>query len=327
MKRFVILSCLAMLSFTLILGCETTEQAASPPPAPVSREISQAMPPFEQEDAIILDDTVAGLKIADMVDQKVKKAEKLIVVSMEDIENKTQSNFNYLVEDHLISNLVSDGYHVLERDENLIIRAVPEQDSAYQRSLLGQLPAPPSVVLMDGIEREGLEYVFKNDMPKDEKVNLPDLITFYNQLKSDYQALEPMFNHMESADVIVSYRLLEMGIRTQVNKRQEPATAEMKAKGIYADTPWTWNVNRECLARLFVRVMDSKSGEIRAAGLLQNMQSDKTVSLTQFKDEDDSTFNTRANAYVAALEKYHYSWFEQQLPNKNGNAEDKEQKK
>jgi hypothetical protein len=132
---------------------------------------------------------------------------------------------------------------------------------------------------------------------------------------------------MESADVIVSYRLLEMGIRTQVNKRQEPATAEMKAKGIYADTPWTWNVNRECLARLFVRVMDSKSGEIRAAGLLQNMQSDKTVSLTQFKDEDDSTFNTRANAYVAALEKYHYSWFEQQLPNKNGNAEDKEQKK
>jgi len=46
----------------------------------------------------------------------------------------------------------------------------------------------------------------------------------------------------------------------------------------------------------------------------------KTI-VTQDPGESDADFDSRANAYIDSLAKYRYSWFEQQLPNKNGNPE------
>ena len=157
---------------------------------------------------------------------------------------------------------------------------------------------------MDEIEKNGLSSLLQN-----KELSFADVIAFYKQINDDYKALIAAQNHMEGADVIVSYRLIELGIRANMNKVQ-------------VDKVWTWQIRREALARLFVRVMDSKTGEIRSANILQS-QLANILQLSQHSNETDSDFDARADSYLSSLAKYHYSWYEQQMPNKNGNAEPK----
>jgi hypothetical protein len=259
-------------------------------------------PAFDQENAALIDKALSDLKIADLISPVVKKTEKSVVVSMEDTVSRSNSSFNYLVDDNLIANLVSGGFRVLERDENLIVREIPEGSDLYTRSLLRLLPTAPSVVLMDEIQKNGL-----SSLLQDKKLSFTDIIAFYKQINDDYKALFAAQNRMEAADVIISYRLIELGIRADMNKMQ-------------VEKVWTWQIRREALARLFIRVMDAKTGEIRTANILQS-QLANTVSVPQYSYEIDSVFDARADNYLASLSKYHYSWYEQQMPNKNGNVE------
>jgi hypothetical protein len=302
----------ALVAALLLNGCSSLQFTPIQPLIQPTQNRLVELPNVDEENAALIDKALSGLKIVDLVAPVVKDSEKSIVVSMEDKISRGDSSFNYLVEDNLIGSLVSSGYKILERDENIIVREIPEGSQQYNRSLLRPIPTPPSIVLMDTIERNGLSAVMQN-----EKLTLADLQAFYNKLNDDYQSMVVSQNHMETADVLISYRLLELGVDDAVSKfhSQSPASAGIFGSGSIS----TWQVKREALARLFVRVMDAKTGEIRAAKILENsLTSDMTI--VQDKSESESDFTSRANAFIAGLSKYHYSWYEQQLPNKNGNS-------
>lgn len=271
---------------------------------------SVRLPAFDQENAALIDKALSELKISDLVAPAVKKTERSIVVSMEDKLSRSDSNYNYLVEDNLIASLLARGFRVFERDENLIIREIPEGNERYNRSLLRLLPTPPSVALMDSLERNGL-----SSLLHDEKLTLSEILGFYKQINDDYSALIAAQNHMASAEVIISYRLIELGLRAEMKRFQ----ADAANAGAPQRKVLTWQIDREAIARLFVRVMDAKTGEIRAANILQSRIPD-TLQLAQLSGESDSSFDARASNYLSSLSRYNYSWYEQTMPNKSGNT-------
>lgn len=277
----------------LAVGCETVSAPDQPKFYP--------KPTFDQSHAILIDKTVGGLPLISSIKDYVKKTEKIIVVSIERNESGDAA-VNYLIDDNFIRNLITSGYRVLERDQTMLSRLIPEQGGTYKRSLLGETAEPPSVAVLDALEQYGVASM--------DDLSSTDLSALYKQLKEDYTAYESQQRHMESADVILSYRLLECGIIFDVEKKKVGTSP----------TLWNYDIKRDALARLFIRVMDAKTGEVRVAKVLQNEQAD-TVTFTQDREEGESDFFTRIDNYTGLLSKYHYAYYDQQLPNQRGTAD------
>lgn len=190
---------------------------------------------------------------------------------------------------------------------------------------------------MDGLEREGIGYVDPLQLREEavraanenagrdvtinvDRLNLADVTGFYKQLKDDYQALEGQLLHMDTADVMVSYRILEFGILPDVFSRKigkiDPETGRER---FFSRKYWITDIKRDAVARLFVRVMDAKTGEVRVAKVVENSLSD-TITLKQDKDEREAHYLRRLADYLALLDKYTYKWNDQQLPVQQGAA-------
>lgn len=323
-KLVLILPVLALL----VLGCKTVEQ-------------QYIEPLYDQSHAMLIEKTVAGLPIVDLVKSYVRPTEKVVIGNIENWLTdervnysyssgalSLKTNLDYVLMDQFILNLSTAGYKVLERDEDLLIRLLPEQGTTYRRHLLRRLPSDPSIVLMNAIEKEGLEYVDPVNIQEVEKiatkdnttlnleierVNLPDVLTFYRELKNDYAGLEKDVK-MSTADVVVAYRILECGIIYEPEQKKEkmidPETGKQKVGG---KELWTLHFGREALARVYVRVMDAKTGEIRIATILRKDNAD-TVTFQQGEFESLTAFNTRIRKYEQMLKAYHYTFYEHQLP-------------
>jgi hypothetical protein len=295
------------------------------------------LPPLDQSHAIMIERAIAGLQIVPMVKDYIKRTEKVAVVSMEDLTSRGDQRFQLVVDDNLIQSLTASGYRVLERDENMITRIIPEQGTTYKRRLLRQLPTHPSLTLMDGLEREGIGYVdplelrtvtggsdrekAENDVTINvDRLNLAEVTGFYKQLKDDYQALEGQLLRMDTADVMVSYRILEFGILPDVFSRKiGKIDAETGREQFFSCKHWITDIKRDAVARLFVRVMDAKTGEVRIAKVLENCLTD-TITLKQDKDEREGHYLKRLADYLALLDRYTYKWNDQQLPVQQGAA-------
>lgn len=295
------------------------------------------LPPLDQSHAIMIERAIAGLQIVPMVKDYIKRGEKVAVVSMEDLTSRGDQRFQLVVDDNLIQSLTTAGYRVLERDENMITRIIPEQGTTYKRKLLRQLPTHPSITLMDGLEREGIGYVdplqLREEMERAarestgrdvtinvDRLSLVDVTGFYKQLKDDYQALEGQLLHMDTADVMVAYRILEFGILPDVFSRKlGKVDPESGRESFFSCKHWITDIKRDSVARLFVRVMDAKTGEVRIARVLENNLSD-TITLKQDKDELEGHYLRRLADYLALLDKYTYKWNDQQLPVQQGAA-------
>ncbi len=266
-------------------------------------------PTFDQSHAILIDRTVDGIPLVAAVKDYVRKTEKLVVESIE--QNYVgDAPINYLIDDNFISNLTEAGYRVLERDDNMMGRIIPEQSGTYKRSLNGLLPAPPSVAVIDALRENGLSSL--------DGLSPSDLSALYKQLKEDYAALEAQQVRLDSADVIITYRLLECGIILDIEKKKQgKINASTGAEDPSSPKVWTYNIRRDALARVFLRVMDAKTGEIRMAKTLQNETTD-TVTFRQEDGEKDADFFARIDGYIALFAKYHYTYYDQQLPNQKG---------
>jgi hypothetical protein len=311
-----------------LLGCTTVEQ-------------QYIEPLYDQSHAMLIEKTVAELPIAELIKSFVRPSDKIVVgsienyitdervnVSLSEGERTLKTNLDYVISDQFILNLSKAGYRVLERDEDMIIRLMPEQGATYRRNLLRRLPKDPSIVLMDSIEAEGLEYVDPINIQEVEKiegkenttlnfkidrVHLPDVLSFYREMKTDYAGLEKDVK-MTSADVMVAYRILECGIIYDPERKKEKMTDSATGKEkVGGKELWTLHFGREALARVYVRVMDAKTGEIRTAAILRKDNAD-TVTFQQGEFESLAAFNTRINEYENMLKAYHYTFYGHQLP-------------
>jgi hypothetical protein len=131
---------------------------------------------FDNSNALLIEKSVNGLEIVDKIRTAVSKTEKIAVASIER-PYTVDVPINYLIEDQLIANLTTAGYHVLERDADMIPRFVSEGGTKYN---VVDLSLPEKSV-------EG-----------DSEVVIP------NQANTETQ--------IEPADIILSYRILECGI-------------------------------------------------------------------------------------------------------------------
>ncbi len=271
-------------------------------------------PTFDQSHAILIDRTVDGLQIVAAVKDYVKKTEKLAVESIE--RNTTgDKSINYLIDDNFISNLTEAGYRVLERDDNMMGRIIPEQSGTYKESLLNEYLTPPSVAMLYALEKT------KPSREDGAQEKTTDLSGLYKQIKEDFAALEAQQVRLDSADVIITYRLLECGIILDIEKKKQgKINASTGAEDPSSPKVWTYNIRRDALARVFLRVMDAKTGEIRMAKTLQNGTTD-TVTFRQEDGEKDADFFARIDGYIALFAKYHYAYYDQQLPNQRGTGD------
>jgi hypothetical protein len=123
---------------------------------------------------------------------------------------------------------------------------------------------------------------------------------------------------VKNADVLVSYRVLECGIMVEKEEPQRGA-ADAKAAESTGSTPDRLKVffKREAMARLAIRVVDAKTGEVRYAGILENRSKD-SLPFEQEEGQTEEEFRRNVEQYQEYLKDYHYTFYDQQLPNMKG---------
>jgi len=270
-------------------------------------------PSFDNSHAILIENAIKGLDIAKAVNPYIRSGEKLAVVS---IERMLTGDFpiNYTIEDNLIANLVAARYIVVERDEDLLARILYEQGDRYQRVI----PDSPAAILLGGVEAEGMAFLGKQSVEAT-PVSTKDTVEFFTKLGDFYRDLLAQVK-VVNADILVSYRVLESGIMVEKEAPRRTTTggttSSTSKDGSLLD-PLKVNFKREAMARIAVRIVDAATGEIRFAGILENRAKD-TLAFEQEKGVTEMQFLANVEQYQDYLENFHYTFYDQQLPNING---------
>jgi len=270
-------------------------------------------PSFDNSHAMLIENALEGLDIAKAVNPFVRSGEKLAVVS---IERALTGDYpvNYIIEDNLIANLVAADYTVIERDEDLLARILYEQGDRYQRVI----PDSPASILLKGIEENGMSFLGTH--PDGSAVmSSKDAIDFFSKLGDFYRDMLSQVK-VTNADLLITYRVLECGIMVEKEAPRRAAAADKKdaksGSAVVADLLKV-NFKREAMARIAVRIVDAKTGEIRYAGILENRAKD-TLAFEQEKGMTELQFLSNVEQYQDYLENFHYTFYDQQLPNVKG---------
>lgn len=198
-----------------------------------------------------LEDTIGDLALVDAVKQVIPKSSSLVLRNIEE-EGTTDKKIVALIEDQLISKLVSNGYQVLERDENAIRRTLEEKSAGKYFSLINKVISP--------------------EMPKsDIKVNT-DLKGGSSKIQLQNVSIDDGSKHMvrthlQGAAFIINYRVQELGI----NYTQEIGLSEVASKMQEV-------TNRSAIIRMHVRIEKADTGRILLA---ENITNTKTDSLSK----------------------------------------------
>jgi len=292
---------------------------------------SYTKPLFDNSHAILIEKTVRDIDIVGLVRNKVKATDKIVITSIERTD-VTDMGINTLIDDSFISRLSSAGMRILERDREMLYRIRQEQGDKYDAYALELFPMHPVYTLLQKLDTQGLDYLSPSvvKMSADSvlgadsakviaamtPIDLEKTMRFYALLRDEYQAIFKTTVDtvkMTTADVLVSYRVLECGIVLDLDRKQETNDAIAGGK-------WKYSYKRNALARVFVRIVDAKTGEIRAADVLEKTNSDEVI-FEQGEEETEPDFFNRMNEYDKLLAAYHFTFYEQQLPNKRGTGE------
>jgi hypothetical protein len=266
------------------------------------------------------ENALKGLDIAKAVNAYVRPGEKLAVVS---IERMLTGDYpvNYIIEDNLIANLVGAHYVVVERDEDLLARILYEQGDRYQRVI----PDSPAAILLGGVEAKGMAFLGQQPTGS-APISAKDTIEFFTKLGDFYRDMLSQVK-VVNADVLISYRVLECGIMVEKEAPRRASTKD-KAGASSADgsllDPLKVNFKREAMARIAVRIVDAKTGEIRFAGILENRAKD-TLAFEQEKGMTEIQFLGNVQQYQEYLENFHYTFYDQQLPNVKGTMKEQQE--
>ena len=194
------------------------------------------------------------------------------------------------LEDEIVKEFVTKGYKVLERDDHMVKRLVSESETKY-RDLF---PFGESGTISG--EGEGEK---RSSKSQDININITDK-TNENTSKRDFENnsssrsraetrfLEGYPTLLNSADKIISYRVIESGIIYDYNEKEAKVG----------------EVEREARTILEVRLTDAKSGEILNALTLDGQAND-------FIDKKE----------INALKEFSYTYYRQTLPKLYGNPD------
>jgi len=189
----------------------------------------QAEIQFEDSNQLFLERTFEKIDLSNTMNELVPPGSSVCVVSMES-DKTIDSPIVALVEDNLIEQLITSGYSVLERDDDLVRRIIQESSGEnYQYTFF------PGRIVVKGQTSS----LFGNSWGYG--VGGASSASLIEGAFADTVLVVP--TNMSSAEYIVAYRILECGL--VYRKADKPGIKK-----------------REAQVRLHVRIHDAKSGSI-----------------------------------------------------------------
>jgi hypothetical protein len=237
---------------------------------------------YDRSNVALIHKSIKNLRTLENLQSNISKTDMIAIVGIENYKTHDASIYASL-EDEIIKEFVTKGYKVLERDAHMVKRLVSESETKY-RDLF---PFGESGTVSGKGEGER-----RSSNSKDININVFDK-TDGNASKRDSENRSSSRSHAEtrfldgyptflnSADKIISYRVIETGIIYNYDK-EEAKVGE---------------VEREARTILELRLTDAKSGEILNALTLDGQATD-------FIDKKD----------INALKEFSYTYYRQTLP-------------
>ena len=236
---------------------------------------------YEKTNASLIQKSIKDLNALENLKSYIKKSDKITIVGVEDYKTGDYSLLATL-EDEIIKEFVSEGYKVLERDNDMVYRLFSEESSNYKymnrvKSYDKSNAYDLSGSSLFGSANNGTSNAYLSGNAYSKSASASYSQNNYNQ---EYQS------SLESADKIISYRVIESGIVYDYDEKD----AQMG------------EVEREARTILEVRLTDAKTSEILSAITLDGSAND-------FVKEQD----------VKALKEFSYRYYSHTLPKTHGN--------
>ena len=236
---------------------------------------------YEKTNASLIQKSIKDLNTLDNLKSKINKTDKIAIIGVEDYKTGDYSLLATL-EDEIIKEFVSKGYKVLERDNDMVYRLFSEESPNYKymnrvKSYDKSNAYDLSGSSLFGSANDGSSNAYLSGDAYSKSASTSYSQENYNQ---QYQS------SLQSADKIISYRVIESGI--VYDYEEEDA-------GI-------GEVEREARTILEVRLTDAKTSEILSAITLDGKAND-------FVKEQD----------ISALKSFSYRYYSHTFPKTHGN--------
>ena len=236
---------------------------------------------YEKTNASLIQKSIKDLNALENLKSKISKTDKITIVGVEDYKTSDYSLLATL-EDEIIKEFVVQGYKVLERDNDMVYRLFSEESSNYKyinrvQSYNKSNEYDLSGSSLFGSANDGYSNAYLSGKEYSESASNSYSQQNYSQ---QYQS------SLESADKIISYRVIESGIVYDYDEKD----AQMG------------EVEREARTILEVRLTDAKTSEILSAITLDGKAND-------FVSTND----------VDALKDFSYRYYSHTLPKTHGN--------
>ena len=283
-------------------------------------------PTLETSSAVLIQGAIDRMPVADFVSQAVAPDERVTIASLERTGTSDVPP-GQVFDDALIEALSEAQITVLDRDIHTTSRMAAETSEGYRREYLRALPQPPSIGLLDRLvpfQSQLLESRMGEFGPVTASVGLEEsvifqwpgestgpfdyagFISYYTVLRDDLRSLFEERENPVAADVLLSYRVLEVGIRT---RRETIRTQRETGTGSQVQI----TVTRDALARIAARIVDASTGEIRAATTFTG-QKTHVATFSQQGLETTAALNRAVSEYITAANDFHYTFYGAELP-------------
>ena len=212
---------------------------------------------YEKTNASLIHKSIKDLNTLESLKSKINKSDKIVIVGVEDYKTGDYSLLATL-EDEIIKEFVSEGYKVLERDNDMVYRLFSEESKNYKH-INRVKGAKYGASAYSKNEDYNSYYLYGNSQAS--AASISSEIKNYDQ---EFQS------SLQSADKIISYRVIESGIVYDYDEKE--------AK--------TGEVEREARTILEVRLTDAKTSEILSAITLDGKANDfvSTQDVAALKD-------------------------------------------
>jgi hypothetical protein len=200
---------------------------------------------YEKTNASLIQKSIKDLNALENLKSYIKKSDKIAIVGVEDYKTGDYSLLATL-EDEIIKEFVSEGYKVLERDNDMVYRLFSEESKNYKH-INRVKGAKFGVSSYNKNEDYNSYYLYGNSQSNARNIS--------SEIKNYDQKFQ---SSLQSADKIISYRVIESGIVYDYDEKD----AQMG------------EVEREARTILEVRLTDAKTSEILSAITLDGSAND-----------------------------------------------------
>lgn len=229
-----------------------------------------------------------------------------------DIDHNLDSDVFYMIEDNIIANLVSNDYRVLERDPQAMHNLFREGSSNYKRE---KVSSSNKKSLLETIDLNDLkmDITVEDGGSSSDCCGAPDSVWDYliddHKTSSSSESFEEVDMEWNSADYILSYRVLECGVNYtpyEESKSSSSSSFSSTMRSSNLSNITGSKLKRSARTKLHLRLTDAKTSEIVAAGMVENEIEDIVKS-----------------SEVEALKDMGYEYYHHTLPLNQDSSKDK----